>query len=248
MLDKIRGIVGSRQQPDETEPVPGIKLKSPKHIAMTIDGIVAYTKLGSRDAEQVHAKAIEALNSIISLQAKKNIPIMTFYLLGDQDPNKPSYEEFLDFIVKFLENLKNHEAIKTAKISVIGKWYDLPGRVVEAVKEVQGLTRDNSEYYINFCLNYNGQEEVVDACKLLVRQVMASKIDISQIDKSTIKENIYTSYFPPPDLIIKNGYKKYTKGLLLWDSPYSIIYFSGRMFPEFRNSDLDKAIEYWRRS
>jgi len=251
MLDKIKDIVGGvKQNPEEIEPFPGIKPKSPKHIAITIDGTITYSRKGKISLQEAYAKAIEVINKIISLQQKRNIPIISFYLLGKRDINNDNYQEFVKAIVDFFNNLKDHEAISSGKtkVSVIGKWYDLPGNLVDSVRSILDTTKDNDNFYANFCLNYDGQEEIVDACKLLVRQVMASKIDISQINNDAIKENLYSSYFVPPDIIIKNGYKKYTKGLMLWDSSYSTIYFSGKMLPDFRKSDFDSAIEYWRKN
>lgn len=251
MLSKIKEIVSrGGKNPAELEPTPGLKLKSPKHIAITIDGAMMFSKKRRISVLEAYQSSIESINTIIPYQIKKNIPIFTFYVLGKRKEDGSNYSELIDILADFFNNLQNHESIKSGKIkvSVIGKWYDLPGRLVDAIKSILESTKNNNEFFLNFCLNYDGQEEIVDACKLLVRQVMASKIDISQIDKSAIKDNLYSSYFMPPDIIIKNGYKKYTKGILLWDSVYSTIYFSEKMWPDFTKSDLNAAIDYWRKN
>ena len=128
---------------------------------------------------------------------------------------------------------------------MLGKWYDLPGRVVEPIKDAIDSTRDYDLYFLNLCVNYDGQEEIADACRLIARKVRAGRIDIDQITKSEIKENIYASYFLPPDVVVCT-YKRYFTGLLLWDSVRSTIYFTPVLWPEFTESELDKAIEYWR--
>ena len=84
-------------------------------------------------------------------------------------------------------------------------------------KQVIESTKDYDFFFTNFCINYSGHDEIVDACRLIARQVKAGKIDPNSISRETIKENLYSSYFIPPDLIIKNG-KATISGLLLWDS------------------------------
>jgi undecaprenyl diphosphate synthase len=47
----------------------------------------------------------------------------------------------------------------------------------------------------------------------------------------------------PPDLIIKNGLKKITSSLLLWDSSQAKIYFTNKYWPDFDKTDFMDAIK-----
>ena len=103
-------------------------------------------------------------------------------------------------------------------------------------------TKDYDSFFVNFCINYNGQDEIVDACKILSMQVKTEKIGLDAISKDNIKDNLYTSDFLPPDLIIKNGIKQRFGGLLLWDSINASIYFTKKNFPDFDKDDFKDAI------
>ena len=92
-------------------------------------------------------------------------------------------------------------------------------------------------------MNYDGQEGIVDALKLLVMQIKLVKIDPELIDKNSIKENLYSSYFLPPDLMIKNGNRKETSGFLLWDSVNTKIYFTNKLWPDFDKTEFMDAIK-----
>lgn len=255
MLNKIKQLVDLGRNrvakaPEEFESGAGLKLKNPKHIAFTIDGIILFSQNEEMTVPEVYAGAVKIIKDIIPSQIKKNIPIFTYYLLGKRRDHDANYDSYVDILTDFFMELRNDEYVKSGKlkVSVIGKWYDLPGKLVEAIKSLIDFTKNNDQFHLNLCMNYDGQEEIVDACRLLIRQALAGKIDVSQINKSNIKDNIYSSYFIPPDLIIKNGYRKTTKGLLLWDSPNSSIYFSEKLWPDFTKTDLDKAIEYWQKN
>ena len=113
---------------------------------------------------------------------------------------------------------------------------------LEAVKKTLDETKDYDSFFVNFCLNYDGQEEIVDSCKLIIKQILANKLSESAINREIIKENLYTSYFIPPDLIIKSGEQKETS-FLLWDSVGASIYFTRRAFPEFSLEELNRILE-----
>ena len=81
----------------------------------------------------------------------------------------------------------------------------------------------------------------MDSIKLIARQVKADKIDADMINKELIKENTYSSYFVPPDLIVING-SKTTSDLLLWDSPNAKVYFTNKLWPDFDRTELMDAI------
>jgi len=58
-----------------------------------------------------------------------------------------------------------------------------------------------------------------------------------------LEENLETSNFPNPDLIIRTGGEKRLSNFYLWQSSYSELYFSNRLWPDFTKKDLKKAIE-----
>ena len=134
------------------------------------------------------------------------------------------------------------------KVSVLGKWYNLPNKIVEPIKKIIETTREHESFFVNLCINYDGREEIVDACKLIARKVRAEKIDPESIDKETIKDNAYSSYFIPPELIIINGKKNMKSSLLLWDSAVSSIYFSNTLWPDFSKGDLMDGIHSYQKS
>ena len=140
---------------------------------------------------------------------------------------------------EIISNKKIHK--DQIKVSILGKWYDLPERVVNPIKEIIESTKDYDKFFLNFCVNYDGHEEIADACRLIARQIKSEKIDPESINNQLIKENLYSSYFISPDLIIENS--KEFSGLLLWDSKNSMIFFTDKQWPDFTKIDFFRAIE-----
>jgi len=238
MLESVRSIIEKKKDV--------LKIEVPKHIAITTDGIEKWALKNNISYEDAYNRNFLMIKSTIRLQVKLKVPILSFYILDKNiDRDSDYYQSLLDAIVEMFNDLAKSEFINEnkIKISVLGKWYHLPGRVVDSIKKAIQETKDYDSFFVNFCINYDGQEEIVDAFKLLGMQIKTGRMDPELIDKDSIKENIYSSYFLPPDLMIKNGNRKETSGFLLWDSVNTKIYFTNKLWPDFDKTEFMDAIK-----
>ncbi len=217
----------------------------PKHIGLTVVGNKAWAAKHKTELSAAYKKTFKNLKDIIDQQIKLNIPIMTVYLMPLKLKDPDQLFVLVDSLIDFFKDLTGDDILQKnkVKVSILGKWYDLPSRIVEPVKEITNLTKGYDQFFLNFCLNYEGQEEIVDACKLIAKQVKLDKIDPEVINRQMIKENIYSSYFLPPDLIIATGKDKKLGSFLLWDSAYSELMFPNLFFPDFTVKEFTKILK-----
>jgi len=243
VLDKFKDIIKKEQSKGF------IQLKLPKHIAIVTKGKTLWAKKHNVSIEEAYTKSFTIIRSTVMTAIKLNIPIITFYLLSTKMIETEKYSILMDQIKGFFDDIITRDFIEknNVKIFVLGKWYDLPGRVVDSIKNALDKTKDNEDFFLNLAINYDGQEEIVDAVKLLARQIKADKLDPDSINADLIKENAYSSYFIPPDLIIVNGSTKMTTGLLLWDSSKSQIYYTNKLWPDFDRIEFMDAIKEYQK-
>ncbi|MFC2016578.1 polyprenyl diphosphate synthase [Chloroflexota bacterium] len=238
VLERIKGMLKKEKYV--------LKIKVPRHVGITTDGTEKWALKNNMSYEDAYKRSFLILKSTIKLQVSLKIPILSFYILDRSvDRESQNYPHLLDAIVNMFDEMANSKIINQnkIKISVFGKWYNLPGRVVDSIKNAIAETRDYDGFFINLCINYDGQEEIVDAIKLLGMQIKSGRMDPELIDKNSIKENLYSSYFLPPDLIIKNGARKETSGFLLWDSVKTKLYFTNKLWPDFDRTEFMDAIK-----
>ena len=237
MLAKFRKLLGKQKETGK-----GIR---PIHVAFTTEGKTIWAKKNNVPIGEVYNQSFLLIKSTIRTQILQSIPITTFYLLSSDMKDLEQFSVLIDSFVDFFTELIESDFIhdNQIKISVLGKWYDLPGRVIDPIKEVIDSTHDYENYFVNFCINYHGQDEIVDACKFLGRQIKADKLDPDAITRDLIRENLYSSTLLPPDIIIKNGYKKRKGDLLLWDSVHAMIYYTNKLWPDFEKQDFLNALE-----
>jgi len=224
--------------------------KIPKHLAMNIAGVTKWAERENIPLADAFKRSFAVMEDIIRFQVKLNIPILTFFVLPETSKKSQQFSVLLDCFVQFLDRISFGELVNKNKIKVtiLGKWYDLPGRAVDRIKSIIEESKDYDTFFLNFCVNYNGQEEIVDSCKIIAKKVAAKKLDPDDITKETIKDNIYSSYFIPPDLIVKNGVRIEQDSLLLWDSIHAHIYFSRKLFPDLTISELKSAIKEYQKN
>ena len=232
MFKKIIDILKAREK------IHIIRADMPRHIAITME-----KELEDINHEDIYNKRNSLIKDIVNIQIKLNIPIMTIFLLSSGAKNSENFSFLMDDLAKLFNEIISHKKIHTdqIKISVLGKWYDLPERVLNPIKRIIESTKNYDRFFLNLCVNYDGHEEIVDACRIIARQIKSEKIDPESINKQLIKENLYSSYFISPDLIIENNNE--FSGLLLWDSKNSMIFFTDKQWPDFTKIDFFRAVE-----
>ncbi len=205
----------------------------PKHVAITAETAAM--------APELWQERMETILQIMKAATTLNIPILTFLLLKE----KQADEKVIEQMTLFFRELSKSELVakNQVKVSIIGKWYDLPGSLIEEIKKVIDRTKDYDKFFLNFCINYDGQEEIMDALKLIGMQIRVGKVDPSAITRELVKDSLYSSTFLPPDLIINIGTKLH--GILLWDSASAAVYLAEMPWTSFTKSDFLKAVQYY---
>jgi undecaprenyl diphosphate synthase len=111
----------------------------------------------------------------------------------------------------------------------------LPADVLHDLDEACADTSAFSGLQVILALNYGGRDEIIRAVKKL----------ISAGDSATV-ENL-SRYMdnpdiPDPDLIIRTAGEFRTSNFLLWEGAYAEYYISDKLWPDWREDDLEKAI------
>ena len=137
-----------------------------------------------------------------------------------------------------LETLtKNNIRFKT-----IGNLKKLPKKLASYLIKVTEKTQNNSRMTLTIALSYGARKEIVDAMQAIGDKVKNNLISSKNIDESVINQHLYTHYLPDVDLLIRTSGEKRISNFLLWQIAYSELYFTKKLWPDFRKKDLYKAI------
>jgi len=135
--------------------------------------------------------------------------------------------------------LLSSEAIR---VRVIGRLDLLPPPLLQSIRTVEDLSRENDSYHLTFAIAYSGRTELTDACRAIAREVHDGTLDSSSITESTITSHLYAPDIPDPDLIIRTSGEQRISNFLTWQAVYSELHFTPTLWPDFSYIDFLKAL------
>ncbi|AJF61998.1 TPA: hypothetical protein HA239_00085 [Candidatus Woesearchaeota archaeon] len=204
----------------------------PKHVLINLYPLNS----AEESKEEDFRKLLGFFSELMDLQKEKNIPILTVSLGKKENiSEKALYGECKVLLKKAIEHKMN--------INVFGRWYDLQGQLVEELKKLSSETHDFDHFFLNICINYDPKQEIADASRVIIRKILDEKLDIDSITPDMLKENIYSSFFVPPDMIVEPS--RNFSGTFLWDSAGSKIFQLNKKVAEITKHDIAKAVEYY---
>lgn len=216
----------------------------PKHVGIIMDGNGRWAKMRGKKRSFGHLEGSKTLENIALYAIECGVQILSVYAFST-DNFKRSKEEvdyLMDlFIIMFNKKMKK---IKDNDIKVIfsGRREPLRKDVLASMDKIVEETENNKRGILNICLNYGGQEEIVDATKKIVELVNNGELNIDDVDKNNFYKYLYND-LPPLDLLIRTSGEYRLSNFMPYQSTYSEFYFTDILFPDFDNREFDKAIE-----
>ena len=95
---------------------------------------------------------------------------------------------------------------------------------------------------MTLALSYGSRNEIVNVVREISDKVKNNIISSKNIDETVINDHLYTRNLPDVDLLIRTSGEKRISNFLLWQIAYSELYFTKKLWPDFRKNDLYKAI------
>jgi tritrans,polycis-undecaprenyl-diphosphate synthase [geranylgeranyl-diphosphate specific] len=196
-----------------------------------------------------HAVGIDKLRSVITWCKDAGIGTVTFWGFSSENfsRDRSEVDGLMSLFVKKFDEFKDHSDLHKNKIRV--KYYGRLGMLPEALqkklREVEKETEAYDDYRLNILVAYGGRQEIVDACNAAIADAKAGKI--SGVTDDSFGNYVYMRDMPDPDMIIRTSGEMRLSGILPWQSGYSELYFSEKLWPEFEREDLAKALEEYAR-
>ena len=216
----------------------------PRHIAVILDGNGRWAEKRGLPRTKGHLKGSEQVGKIVEHCEKTGIEYITLYAFSTENWKRPKEEvdEIMRLLRKYLDEL-SHYADRNAKITVLGDIDGLPKDIKLKILEVEERTKSNTGIHINIALNYGGRQEIVAASQKIASLVKRGELLPEDITENLFQKFLYTGDMPSPDIILRPGGEKRISNFLLWQGAYSELIFRDILWPDFKESDLDDAIE-----
>lgn len=225
-------------------------LNIPEHVAIIVDGNGRWAKDRGLSRSMGHKAGSENIDKIARYAISKEVKVLSLFVFSTEN-FKRSKEE-VDFLMDlFVNKFKDtgHKLNKeNIKIVFSGRREPLNQDVLKTIDKITEMTKNNTGGIINFCLNYGGHSEIIDATKKISEDYKSGKIDIDNLDEQSFQKYLYQD-LPPVDLLIRTSGELRLSNFLLWQAAYAEFYFTQTYFPDFDENAFDNAIlEYNKRN
>ncbi len=224
-------------------------MKIPEHIAIIMDGNGRWARKRGLPRFEGHRRGINNVKKIAEYAQKLGVKVLTLFCFSTENWNRPPKE--VDFLMNHLDNFLEREIDNLKKngvrLKVIGERYMLPQRLQDKIKRSEELTSGNKDFVLNLAISYGSQQEIVNAAKMLCRDVLEGRLSLEDVSLGVFSHYLYTADLPSPDLLIRTSGELRISNFLLWQISYTELYFTKVCWPDFGRLQLKKAIEEYSR-
>ena len=215
--------------------------KIPKHIAIIMDGNGRWAKQRFLPRTVGHNEGKEALRRAIKASVEFGIHYLSVYVFSTENWVRPKKE--VSFLMKLLEELSLKEIPKLDKQGVRVKVCGDLSMVNESIQKNLALaekqTKDNTVLQLNLMINYGGRDEILNACKQLIKDGVSS----DELDDALFSQYLYTKDIPDPEVLVRTSAEFRLSNYLLWQVAYSEFVFLDELWPDFNRESMVKVIK-----
>ncbi|GGP21586.1 UDP diphosphate synthase [Thermocladium modestius] len=217
----------------------------PLHIGVIPDGNRRWARKNNTDFFSAYRIGADKVEDFLDWAIEMGIKAVTVYVLSlenlmnrSETEKKIVYELLINKLIKTRSDPRIHN--NRVRITAIGRWRNLPQRVVDEILNAMNSTSNYGDHFLNLAIAYGGLQSVVD----MVNGMLGAKGEISD---SELFKYLPTSFLPHPmiDLVIRTGGEYRLSNFFPLETAYAEMYFTNKYWPDFGRDDLIDALNFY---
>lgn len=188
-----------------------------------------------------HKQGVTALRRCVQACAQRGVAVLTVFAFSSENWGRPAEEVtgLLDLLALALSREVPQLCKDGVRVRFIGDRVSLSSRVRQGLEQAEETTAHNTRLLLNICFNYGGRWDIAQAAATLAARG-------EPITEVSLNAAMALSGVSDPDLLIRTGGEMRLSNFLLWQSAYSELLFSDKLWPDFDEAALDAAIADYR--
>ena len=213
----------------------------PKHIGFIVDGNRRWAREHGVPLAEGHRVGYQNMRTIMEAAYDQGIEYVSMYAFSTENWKRSATEvrdlmRLILWIFKHeIDNLKQHGI----RVHVLGNKFRIGKALLKAVHQAEEETKDNKRGTLLFCLDYGGQQEIVDTMKRL----LAEGVPASELTAERISQKLESDGIPPVDLIIRTSGEQRLSNFMLWNAAYSELMFTPTKWPDFSVEEFERMLD-----
>jgi len=219
----------------------------PRHVAIVMDGNGRWAKERGLKRTEGHARGEASLLDVIHGAIEIGIPYLSAYAFSTENWKRSPDE--VRWLMGFNRDVIHRRRDELNELGVRIRWAGrrprLWGSVIRELETAEEMSAANDTLTLQFCVNYGGRAEIVDAAREIARLARAGKLDPDRLTEERFARFLDEPDIPDVDLFVRSSGEQRTSNFLLWQSAYAELIFLDRLWPDFDRRDLWAAVSQY---
>ena len=217
----------------------------PQHLGIIMDGNGRWATAKGLPRIAGHKVGAESVRAIITESVKVKIPKLSLFAFSEENWNRPVKEvnTIMRLLVSHLRSEKKQLNEQGVRLYFTGDLTRLDKKVQASIQETQSYLSNNKGLKLNLSVSYSGRSEITNACKKIAERCRAGDLDPEEITQETLKSYLYSPLFSDIDFLVRTSGEQRLSNFMLWQAAYSELYFTGTLWPDFREASLSLALQ-----
>lgn len=217
----------------------------PNHVAIIMDGNGRWAKKRGLPRTEGHRAGINSVRAVVEAAGELGVKALTLYTFSSENWKRPQSEVsalmslLLQTIRKEISDLEK----KNVRLTAIGDVDALPYAPRMGIKNTIKRLSKNTGLILNLALSYSGRQEIIQAVRMISKQVQAGTLDPKDIDEALFSSHLQTVPVGDPELLIRTSGEMRLSNFLLWQIAYSELFITETLWPDFGKAEFFQAIE-----
>ena len=189
-----------------------------------------------------HEEGLKTLSKITQKTFDAEVKFLSVYAFSSENWNRPKKEikHLMSLFERAIESNFQYMVDNNIKFNLLGNIKKFPSSLQKKIKNLEEITKKNTDYSFYLAANYGSKEELACAAENL-------RNSSRKITEKNFKNAFYIPHLPDVDLLIRTGGETRLSNFLLWQSAYAEIYFTKTLWPDFKKTHLTKALKFFSR-
>lgn len=239
---------GPRRPPQHTSHAVAPPIEAelvPNHVAVVMDGNGRWATRRGLHRTEGHKMGEAVLIDITCGAIEIGIKWLTVYAFSTENWKRSTEE--VRFLMGFNREVVRRRRENLNAMGVRMRWVGSRPKmwrsVIKEFEIAEDMTVDNDVITINYCVNYGGRTEIVEAARAIAKEAVAGKLNPDRISEATVARHLHRPDMPDVDLLIRTSGEHRSSNFMLWQAAYAEYVFQDKLWPDYDRRDLWAACE-----
>jgi undecaprenyl diphosphate synthase len=218
------------------------------HVAIIMDGNGRWAARRGLPRAAGHRAGVAAVRRTVERAPDTGISSLTLYAFSSDNWRRPAEEVRSIFwlLRAYLRLETDNLEQRGARLEVIGRRDRLPDQLRREIERAEQATYAGRKLHLRIAIDYSSRDSITRAAVDASRTMSRDRPPSEELLGRVLTHRLMAES-GEVDLLIRTGGEKRLSDFLLWESAYAELHFTDRMWPEFDASDLDAAVQEFKR-